>query len=177
MTTDKAALAGLSDAPISAAAEAAKGRKVDGLVLPLQNTTQQPDLVTLTNRSPGRDLRELVETRRKGDANDTRDTIAKIAQLRAQKAKLLGYPEFRCLEAGRPDGQDTGSGVEVHGASGACGHRREPQARRKDIQAVIDTQKGGFKVQPWDWDFYAEQVRKAKYDLDEEAGQAIFRAE
>src|ERR1035441_4659612 len=44
----------------------------------------------------------------------------------------------------------------------------------QDIQAVIDDQKGGFKVQPWDWDFYAEQVRKAKYDLDEEQVKPYF---
>ena len=95
VTTDKAALAGLSDAQINAAAEAAKSRKVEGFVLPLQNTTQQPDLVSLSNRATRQALFANSWNRaERGDANDTRDTIARIAQLRAQKAKLLGYPNF-----------------------------------------------------------------------------------
>ena len=95
MTTDKAALAGLTDAQISAAAEAAKGRKVAGFVISLQNTTQQPDLATLSNRTTRQTLFQNSWGRaERGDANDTRDTIAKIAQLRAQKGKLLGYPNF-----------------------------------------------------------------------------------
>ena len=95
VTTDKAALAGLSDAEITAAAGAAKGRKVEGYVLPLQNTTQQPVLGSLTNRTTREALYNNSWNRtERGDANDTRDTIAKIAQLRAQKAKLLGFPNF-----------------------------------------------------------------------------------
>ena len=47
----------------------------------------------------------------------------------------------------------------------------------KDIQALIDAQKGGFQLQPWDWEFYSEQVRKAKYDLDEDAGEAVLRGQ
>src|ERR1019366_5400583 len=95
VTSDKAALAGLSDAQTSAAAEAAKARKVEGFVLPLQNTTQQPDLVTLTNRATREALfSESWNRAERGDANDTRDTIARIAQLRAHKAKLLGFSNF-----------------------------------------------------------------------------------
>src|ERR1035441_2701479 len=95
VTTDKAALAGLSDGKISGAAEAAKGRKIDGFVLPLQNTTQQPDLVSLSNRATREALfTDSPNRAERGDANDTRDTIARIAQLRAQKAKLLGFPNF-----------------------------------------------------------------------------------
>ena len=95
VTTDKAALAGFSDAQINAAAEAAKGRKTEGYVIPLQNTTQQPDLVSLSNRSTRQQLFEDSWNRaEKGDANDTRQVISKIAQLRAEKAKLLGYSSF-----------------------------------------------------------------------------------
>ena len=95
VTTDKAALTGFSDARLAAAAEAAKGRKVEGYVIPLQNTTQQPDLVSLTNRSTREALfNDSWNRAEKGDANDTRDIISKIAQLRAQKAKLLGYQDF-----------------------------------------------------------------------------------
>ena len=94
-TKDKAALAGLSDADINAAADAAKGRKMEGYVLPLQNTTQQPDLISLTNRDTRQKLFENSWTRaERGDDNDTRDTISKIAQLRAKRAKLLGFQNF-----------------------------------------------------------------------------------
>src|SRR5271165_3977812 len=174
VTTDKAALAGLSDAEITAAAGAAKGRKIDGYVVPLQNTTQQPALATLTNRSTRETLFSNSWNRAEhGDANDTRDTIARIAQLRAQKAKLLGYPNFAAWKiedqmAKTPEAALKFMDAIVPAATGRAA------VEAKDIQAVIDQQKGGFKVQPWDWEIYSEQVRKAKYDLDEEQVKPYF---
>ncbi len=93
---DKGKLAGLSDGDIAAAAQAAKDRKLDGKwVLTLQNTTQQPVLQDLTDRATRQALFEASWNRaEKGDANDTRDIIERIAQLRAQKAKLLGFPNY-----------------------------------------------------------------------------------
>ncbi len=174
VSTDKSALAALSDAQISAAAEAAKSRKVEGFVLPLQNTTQQPDLIALSNR----DTRQALfanswDRAERGDANDTRDTIAKIAQLRAQKGKLLGFPNFAAWKiedqmAKTPDAALKFMDALVPPATARAA--REAQ----DIQAVIDRQKGGFKLQPWDWEFYSEQVRKARYDLDEEQVKPYF---
>jgi peptidyl-dipeptidase Dcp len=95
VTTDKVSLAGLNDTQMKGAAEAATARKVDGFVIPLQNTTQQPDLALLSNRTTRQTIFENSWTRAEhGDANDTRETIAKMAQLRAEKAKLLGYPNY-----------------------------------------------------------------------------------
>jgi len=174
VTPDKAALAGLSDAQISAAAEAAKGRKVEGFVLPLQNTTQQPDLVSLSNRTTRQSLfGNSWDRAERDDANDTRDTIAKIAQLRAQKARLLGYPNFAAWKiedqmAKTPEAALKFMDALVPPATGRAA------SEAQDIQAVIDQQKAGFKLQPWDWEFYAEQVRKAKYDLDEEKVKPYF---
>ena len=174
VTTDKSALAGFGDARIAAAVEAAKGRKVEGYVIPLQNTTQQPDLVSLSNRSTREALFSNSWNRaERGDANDTRDIISRIAQLRAQKAKLLGYPDFAAWKlvdqmANTPEAALKFMDELVPGATGKAA------IEAQDIQAVIDAQKGGFKVQPWDWDFYAEQVRKAKYDLDEEQVKPYF---
>ncbi len=174
VTTDKAALAGFSDAQIAAAAEAAKGRKVDGYVIPLQNTTQQPDLVSLSNRSTRQQLFEDSWNRaEKGDANDTRDIISKIAQLRAQKAKLLGYSSFAAWKledqmAKTPEAALNFMSQLVPGSTAKAA------VEAKDIQDVIDAQKGGFTLQPWDWDFYAEQVRKAKYDIDESQVKPYF---
>ena len=173
-TPDKAALAGLSDAQVNAAAEAAKGRKVDGYVIPLQNTTQQPDLVSLTNRDTRQTMFGNSWTRaEKGDANDTRDTIAKIAQLRAQKGKLLGYPTFAAWKIEDQMAKTPENALKFMDAL-VPGATAKAASEAADIQAVIDQQKGGFKVQPYDWEFYSEQVRKAKYDLNEEEIKQYF---
>jgi len=174
ITTDKSALAGLSDAQIAAAGEAAKSRKVEGYVIPLQNTTQQPDLVSLTKRDTRQKLFENSWNRAEhGDADDTRELIARIAQLRAQKAKLLGYPSFAAwkLEDQMAKTPDAALNFMNQLASPA---KAKAGAEEQDIQSVIDSQKGGFQVQPWDWDYYAEQVRKAKYDLDQSQVKPYF---
>ena len=75
------------------AAQAAKYRKVDGYLIPLQNTTQQPDLSSLTQRETRQAIFESSWNRaEQGGSNDTRETLARMAQVRAKKAKLLGFP-------------------------------------------------------------------------------------
>lgn len=173
-TTDKASLAGLSEARIAAAAQAAKSRQLEGFVIPLQNTTQQPDLVSLSDRAARRAVYEHSWNRtEKGDGNDTRDTIARLAQLRAQKAKLLGYSSFAAWKledqmAKTPEAALQFMDAIVPAATGKAAREA------KDIQDVIDAQKGGFQLQPWDWNFYAEQVRKARYDLDDAQVKPYF---
>jgi peptidyl-dipeptidase Dcp len=174
VTEDKSALAGLSDGEINAAALAAKGRKVDGFVVPLQNTTQQPDLVTLTNRSTRQNIFENSWGRaERGDANDTRDTIARIAQLRAEKGKLLGFPNFAAWRIEDQMAKSPEAALSFLDAL-VLPATAKAASEAQDIEAVIDKQGGGFKVQPWDWEFYSEQVRKAKYDLDEEQVKPYF---
>jgi peptidyl-dipeptidase Dcp len=167
VTTDKKALAGLSDAQIAAAALAAKDRKVDGYVIPLQNTTQQPDLAALKQRSTRQTLFENSWSRAEhGGPNDTRDTLARLAQLRADKAKLLGYPNFAAWKLEDQMAKTPEAALKFMDAL-VPGTTAKAHGEARDIQAVIDAQKGGFQLQPWDWDFYSDQVRKAKYDLDE----------
>jgi peptidyl-dipeptidase Dcp len=174
VTTDKAALAGLSEGKVSGAAEAAKSRKVEGFVLPLQNTTQQPDLVSLTNRNTREALFANSWNRaERGDANDTRDTIARIAQLRAQKGKLLGFSSFAAWKIEDQMAKTPEAALKFMNALVPAATAKAA-SEAQDIQAVIDGQRGGFKVQPSDWDFYAEQVRRAKYDLDEEQVKPYF---
>jgi len=171
---DKAALAGLSDAQITAAAEAAKGRKVEGYVVPLQNTTQQPDLSSLTNRGTRETIFNNSWNRTERDnANDTRDTIAKMAQRRAQAAKLLGFPNYAAWKLEDQMAKTPENALEFMGKIGPAAAARAA-TEAKDIQTVIDQQKGGFQLQPWDWEIYSEQVRKAKYDLDEEQVKPYF---
>jgi peptidyl-dipeptidase Dcp len=173
-TTDKNALAGLTDAQIAAAAEAAQGRKVAGYVLPLQNTTQQPDLAMMSNREARKAMFEDSWTRaEKGDANDTRATIARIAQIRGEKAQLLGFPNYAAWNLQDQMAKTPATAVkfmdDLVPASTA-----KAAGEAKDIQALIDAQKGGFTLAPWDWEFYSEQVRKAKYDLDESQVKPYF---
>jgi peptidyl-dipeptidase Dcp len=173
-TTDKSALAGLSDEQIAAAAQVAQSRKQKGYVLPLQNTTQQPDLGSLSVRATREAVFEKSWNRvEHGDANDTRDLVSRIAQLRARRAQLLGYPNHAAWKLGdqmakTPDAALKFMDALVPPATAKAGREG------KDIQDVIDAQKGGFALQPWDWNFYSEQVRKAKYDLNQEDVKPYF---
>jgi len=167
---DVAELAGLSKDEIDAASGAAKSRGLDGKwVLTLRNTTQQGPLASLTSRATREKLFRASWTRaERGDASDTRQTIVTLASLRARKAKLLGYPNFAAwvLEdqmAKTPAAADAFLTRLVPPATANA------RTEARDIQALIDAQKGGFQLAPWDWDFYAEQVRKAKFDLDSTA--------
>jgi peptidyl-dipeptidase Dcp len=172
-TTDPAALAGLSDAQIAAAAQDAAGRNVQGYVLPLQNTTQQPVFTELTNRTTRQTIFQNGWTRSEQADGDLRPVVARLAQIRAEKAQLLGFPNYASwvLEdqmAKNPQAVLTFLNQLIPPATAKA------QAEGKEIQALIDAQKGGFQVQPWDWNFYAEQVRKAKYDLDESQVKPYF---
>ena len=173
-TTDKSALAGLSDSQIAAAAQAAQGRKQSGYVLPLQNTTQQPELASLSVRATREAVFEKSWNRtERGDANDTLDVISRLAQLRAQRAELLGYPnhaawKLRDQMAKTPEAAMKFMDALVPSATAKAA------SEARDIQDVIDAQKGGFTLQPWDWDFYSEQVRKAKYDVNEAEVKPYF---
>lgn len=167
ITTDPTALSGLSEARIAAAAQSAKDRKVEGFVIPLQNTTQQPDLVSLSNRETRQAIFEHSWNRaERGDANDTRDTIAHLAHLRAQKAKLLGFPNFAAWKLEDQMAKTPEAALQFMDAIVPAATAKAAR-EAADIQAVIDAQKGGFQVQAYDWSFYAEQVRKARYNIDD----------
>jgi peptidyl-dipeptidase Dcp len=165
---DKAKLAGLSDDAIATAAQAAKDRGLDGKwVIPLQNTTQQPDLQDLSDRATRQALFDASWTRtEKGDGNDTRDIVTRIAQIRAEQAKLLGYPSYAAWKLEDQMAKTPEAALKFMRALVPAATARA-RAEAKDIQALIDRQKGGFKLAAWDWQRYAEQVRKARYDLDE----------
>ena len=175
VVSDKTELAGLSDAELEAAATAAKTANQPGKwMIPLQNTTQQPALQSLTNRATRQKLFEASWNRaEKNDSNDTRATISRIAMIRAQKAKLLGFPNFAAWTlmdqmAKKPEAVEQFLSRLVPAATAKA------TQEAGDIQKVIDQQKGGFQLQPWDWDFYSEQVRKAKYDIDESEVKPYF---
>jgi len=166
-TQDKSALAGLSDAQLAAAAQAAKNRGAQGYVVSLQNTTQQPVLASLSNRATREVIFDASWNRaERGDANDTRDIIARIAQLRAQRARLLGFTSHAAWKIEDQMAKTPETALQFMDALVPLATAKAA-GEAKDIQDVIDAQKAGFVLQPWDWDFFGEQVRKAKYDLND----------
>jgi peptidyl-dipeptidase Dcp len=172
---DKAQLAGMSDQQIAAAAKAAEARKLTGKwVIPLQNTTQQPALQFLTDRATRQKLFEASWLRTEhNDANDTRPTLLRIDEIRAEQAKLMGYPNYATWKlqdqmAKTPAAVDNLFGKLVPAVTAKA------RDEAKEIQGVIDQEKGGFQLEPWDWNFYAEKVRKAKYDLDDSQVRPYF---
>ncbi len=175
ITGDKKDLDGLSEQEIASADRAAEAREMKGQwLIPLQNTTQQPVLTDLTNRDVRRRVFENSWSRtERGDKNDTRAIIMELATLRAQKAKLLGYPNYAAyvLEdqmAKTPEAVQTFIGRLV--APTAAKAADEAQ----QIQAMIDESGEHFDLSPWDWERYSDKVRKAKYDLDQNELKPYF---
>ncbi|MGF6189345.1 peptidyl-dipeptidase Dcp [Serratia sp. 2723] len=172
---DKTLLAGLSEGELAAAAQAASERKLDKQwLLVLQNTTQQPDLQNLQDRDTRQKLFEAsINRAEKNDANDTRQTLVRLAKVRAEQAKLLGFPNYAAWKLQNQMAKTPDAALAfMRNIVPAATARAEREA--KDIQAVIDRQNGGFKLAAWDWQFYAEQVRKEKYDLDESQIKPYF---
>jgi peptidyl-dipeptidase Dcp len=172
--TDKTAIAGLSDEQIAAAAEAAKGRKLPGYLLPLQNTTQQPSLESLNSHATRQALFEAsINRAEKGDANDTRALIREIAQLRAKKAALFGYPtwaDYTLYDQMAQNRQTALSFLTRLAPAVAAKQRREAA----DIRAMAKSQGASFEVTPADWNFYAEQIRTQRYAIDSDQLKKYF---
>jgi peptidyl-dipeptidase Dcp len=171
----KAQLAGLSDDQIATAAHEADSRGLKGkFVIPLQNTTQQPLLLSLANR----DVREKLFSARwfateKSGKNDTRAAIAEIAQLRAEKAKLLGYPDFASYTL-YDQMADTPAKVNSFLTQLVAPAGAKAKEEAKLIQAAIDKSGPHFGLKPWDWERYADKVQKERYDLDDSELRPYF---
>jgi peptidyl-dipeptidase Dcp len=171
----QSSLAGLTDGEIAAAAHAAESRRLTNkFLMPLQNTTQQPSLTELSERATREQLFHNSWSRaEKGDTNDTRETIVRLAQLRAQKAHLLGYRNFaeyvlydQMVKSPKSVDKFIEQLVPPTGAKAA------DEARQ--IQAMIDKSGTHFDLKPWDWKRYSEIVRKDKYDLNEDELKPYF---
>jgi peptidyl-dipeptidase Dcp len=171
---DKAQLAGLSADDVEAAAEGAKERKLAGRwILSLQNTTQQPALSSLADRALRERLLKASESRCTAGANDTRAIVSRLAQLRAQKAKLLGFSTYAAYilddqMAKTPERADKLMTDLVPAAT------RKALGEAASMQKLVDAGKAGFQVGAADWEFYSEKVRKAEYDLDEKEVRPYF---
>jgi peptidyl-dipeptidase Dcp len=172
--TDRAALAGLTDAQIAAAEQAAKDRKLSGYVIALQNTTQQPMLESLKDHATRQALYEASLNRgEKGDANDTRATIREIASLRAKKAALFGAANWSdyTLYDQMAKNRSTAVGFLDRLAPAVSAKEKREAA---DIRALAKSQGANFEVTPADWNFYADQIRKQRYALDSDQLKQYF---
>jgi peptidyl-dipeptidase Dcp len=173
-TTDKKFLEGLTGDQIAASAAAAKDRHQPGYVLPLQNTLQQAVFASLADRKTRAAIYNNSWNRaeRGGDA-DTRQTLLKIANLRAEKARLLGYPNFAALSLADQMAKNPDAVLKFLDTLSTPASARAA-AEAKDIQALIDKLPHPFALAAYDWDLYSEQVRKARYDLDQDQIRPYF---
>jgi peptidyl-dipeptidase Dcp len=172
--TDPAALAGLSEQQLAAAQEAAKDRKLSGYVLPLQNTTQQPSLESLSNHDTRQKLFDASINRAEhGDANDTRKIVQELAQLRAKKAALFGKSNWAdyTLYDQMAQNRDTAVAFLDRLAPATAAKERQEWA---DIVSLAKSQGATFQPTPADWNFYAEQIRKQRYDLNQDQLKPYF---
>ncbi len=166
----RAELAGMSDKQIDAAAAEGKKRGLDGkFVIPVVNTTQQAALSVLTNRTTREKLLAASLARGShGGEFDNRDIVLKIAKLRAERAVLLGYPNYAAYNLEDQTAKTTGAvnSLLAEFAKPAVNNAKKEAA---EIQKVIDAEKGGFQLAAHDWAFYSDKVRQQRYAFD--AGQ------
>src|ERR1700745_2501868 len=164
----KEELAGLTDDQINGVINAAKAEhKESKFVIQLQNTPGQPLLGSLQNR-PLREriMQASLARNSKGGEFDTDNIVLRTVQLRAEKAKLLGYDNWAAYQLEDQTAHDvpTVNKLLADLAPPAVANAKSEAA---DMQKIVDQEKGGFQIAAGDWDFYSEKVRKAKYKFDE----------
>src|SRR5213593_4452000 len=164
----KEELAGLSDSQMATVTNAAKAEHKDGkFVIQMQNTTGQPLLGSLQNRQlRERIMRTSLGRNSKGGEFDTRNVVLRTAQLRAERAKLLGYENHAAYQLEDQTAKDVPT---VNKLLGELAPAAVANAKREagEMQKIVAQENGGFQIAAWDWDFYSEKVRKARYDFDE----------
>ncbi len=166
---DEAELAGLSQSLKDSAATAAASKKVAGAVGIISNTRSSVDpFLTYSDR---RDLREkvwkmFVDRGDNGDEKDNNTTIAQILQLRAERAKLLGFPTHAHWRLENAMAKTPERAMELMEAVWPAAIARVAE-EVADMQALADKEGAKITIEPWDYRYYAEKVRKSKYDLDQ----------
>ena len=171
----KSDLDGMTPAAIDAAAAEAKKRGLDGkYVIAIVNTTGQPLGAELTNRAVRERLQAASMARgSRGGEFDNRQVVLKLAKLRADKAVLLGYPNYAAYSLDDQTAKTTGNVNKLLAelAKPAINNARKEAS---EIQKVIDANKGGFQADASDWAFYTDKVRAAKYAFDENQLKPYF---
>ncbi|MGQ1891236.1 peptidyl-dipeptidase Dcp [Thermophagus sp. OGC60D27] len=169
---DKDELKGLSDAELEALKQEKDGKTV--YVLPLLNTTQQPFLASLDNREIRRELfLRSMSRASQGDENDTRDILKRIAKIRAEQAQLLGFKSYAEWNL-KDQMAQTPEAANKFMANLVPATVAKAKKEAEELQKLIDKEGGNFKLEPWDWNYYAAKLQKAKYDLDESEIKPYF---
>ncbi len=167
--TNKEDLAGISEADL----KSKENKNGEGWTIPLQNTTQQPMLQAMDNRASREKLFKAAWFRADGSAHDTKAIITEIATVRAEKAKLLGFSNYAEWQLQKTMAKTPAAVFKMfNGLIPAA--TAKAQAESDEIQKMINKTGGDFKLEPWDWNHYAEMVRKEKYNLDENEIKPYF---
>ena len=176
----RAELAGMSDEQIAAAGEAAKARGLEGkYVIALLNTTGQPAEAQLQNRALRERLHKASVVRgSRGGKYDNTAIVSKVLKLRAERARLMGFDTSAnfVLADETASNQDNVNKMLRQLAPAAVNNARREAA---DLQAMIDKEQKAkgeptFKLEPWDWAYYSEKVRQARYSFDESQLKPYF---
>ena len=173
---ERTLLDGLPDGDIAAAAAAATARGLTGKwVLPLQNTTQQPALAYLRHRGMRERLFKASVSRNASGANDTTALLMQMAQLRAERATLLGFDDHAAytLDDTMAKTAENALGLMRRMVPATAARAREEASR---LEARLRMDVPGATLEPWDWQYYAEQVRRADYAVDESEVRRVLRA-
>src|SRR5215469_13491399 len=171
----KQELAGLTDDQVKSVINAAKAEHKEGkFVIQLQNTTGQPLLGSLQNRPLRERIMQTSLSRNShGGEFDTRDIVKRMAELRAEKAKLLGYANWAAYQLEDQTSHDVPTVNKLLGdlAPPAVANAKREAA---DMQKIVAQEINGFQIESWDWPFYSEKVRKARYAFDESELRPYF---
>lgn len=169
------ALAGLSPAEQENARQAAAEKGLGNQwLIPLLNTTQQPALAELHNRATREALFHKAWSRaEQNDENDTREIILQLAAIRQEQAALLGFADYASWKMADQMAQRPAAALQFMNNLVPAAKQRA-QAELAAIQKKVDDENGDFAVKPWDWAFYAEQVRQDTWQLDEAAIRPYF---
>ena len=165
-------LDGFTPEQIGSAQRAAEARDLKGKwLIPLQNTTGQPPLARMKNRALRERIYKASIERSDGGDADNNAVIAKMVKLRAERAALLGYPNHAAYQL---EDESAGNPAAVHEILAHIVPAALAAAKRDaaEMQKIIDAEAarnhtGSFQLQPWDWPYYAEALRKARYNFDE----------
>lgn len=171
---NKEQLAGLTDSEITSAANDAKAAGHEGkYLINITNTTRQPVLASLENRELRQRIWEASANRGLTGENETASLVSRLAQLRAERAALLGYENWASYRLA-PQMAKTPEAVYSMFGSMVPAVVANTEKEAADIQAMIDKTGGKFELAPWDWEFYAEKVRQEKYALDANSIRPYF---
>jgi len=171
-------LAGLPESVRAMGADAARQLKLDGKWV---YTTQVPSLTPFLQHSTRRDLREQLHRAYfmrgdRGNENDNKEIVKKIIALRAERAKLLGYPTYAHFVLEERMAKDPATVMTFLQKLWSPALQRASQ-EAAEMQAIIDREKGGFQLASWDWWHYAEKLRQEKYAFDDSALRPYFALE